>query len=65
LQSEEQLEWIDSPVKTLHFARPNGWQSFTNFSAKKVAAPAGKIVLASRPLKGNFIPKNTTVWIQA
>jgi alpha-glucosidase len=65
LQSEEQLEWIESPAKTLHFSRPNGWQSFTNFSAKKVAAPAGKIVLASRPLKGNFIPKNTTVWIQA
>ena len=65
LQSEEQLEWIDSPAKTLHFARPNGWQSFTNFGAKNVPAPAGKVLLASRPLKGNLVPKNTTVWIQA
>ncbi len=65
LQSEEQLEWIESPAKTLHFSRPNGWQCFTNFGAKKVPAPAGQILLASRPLKGNLVPKNTTVWIQS
>jgi alpha-glucosidase len=65
LQTAEQLEWLDSPSKTLHFARPNGWQSFTNFSAGKVPLPAGKVLLSSRPLKGDYIPNNTTVWIQA
>jgi alpha-glucosidase len=62
LQADEKLEWVDSPKKTLHFKRPNGWHSFTNFSGDKVRLPKGKVVLSSRPLKNGFVPKNTTVW---
>jgi alpha-glucosidase len=47
----------------LHFARPNGWQSVTNFGTEPVALPEGTVVVSSAPLDGGKLPANTTAWI--
>jgi alpha-glucosidase len=48
----------------LHFARPNGWNSFTNFGKSLVKLPKGKVLLSSQPLVGGKVPGETTVWLQ-
>jgi alpha-glucosidase len=49
----------------LHFARPNGWQSFTNFGKSPVKLPNGKVLLSSQLIVGSQVPGETTVWLQA
>ncbi|MFH8252007.1 glycoside hydrolase family 13 protein [Microbacterium sp. B2969] len=64
LQTGEKLEWLPSvDASVLHFARPNGWQSVTNFGAQPVALPAGTVLLSSGPLDGEMLPGNTTAWL--
>lgn len=64
LQTAEGLEWIPSAsASILHFARPNGWQSLTNFGAEPVALPEGVVVISSGPLDDGVLPGNTTAWI--
>ena len=42
LQAGEELEWVASDVQhLLHFVRPNGWQSVTNFGSELVTVPDG------------------------
>ncbi len=65
LQSDEEIEWItttDSEV--LHFARPNGWHSITNFNGLPYPMPAGKVLISSRPLVDGKIGPRTTVWLK-
>lgn len=64
LQSVEDLEWIPGEEQVVHFVRPNGWQSFTNFGSRPVAAPKGALLLASAPVFDELVPANTTVWLQ-
>ena len=47
----------------LHFARPGGWQSITNFGAEPVAMPKGTVVIASGPVDADRLPADTTAWI--
>ncbi|MFZ2501938.1 MAG: glycoside hydrolase family 13 protein [Nocardioides sp.] len=75
-QTEEDLVWRAEPNdEVVWFARPNGWNSFTNFTAGPVAAPEGAIALASGPLTephtehvpenrvpDNRVPGETTIW---
>ncbi|WP_427129670.1 glycoside hydrolase family 13 protein [Pseudarthrobacter sp. S9] len=65
LQSSEELQWhpAASP-EALHFSRPGGWQSVTNFGAEPVELPAGTVLVSSGPLDGSFLPANTTVWLR-
>jgi alpha-glucosidase len=64
LQTEEQLKWLNqSNDAVLHFIRPNGWQSITNFGNEPVELPAGTVVATSSPLAGGSLPADTTAWI--
>jgi alpha-glucosidase len=66
LQCAEEIKFIFNWNRSvLHFARPNGWQSFTNFGKSPVKLPKGKVLLSSRPLIGSQVPGETTVWLQA
>ena len=53
----------DRRAAVLHFERPGGWQSVTNFGAEPVALPAGTVVLTSGPLEGDRLPGDTTAWL--
>ncbi|UVJ38625.1 glycoside hydrolase family 13 protein [Arthrobacter sp. CJ23] len=64
LQAAEELEWLPTAsADVLHFARPNGWQSVTNFGTKAVALPQGTVVESSGPLEAGRLPANTTAWL--
>ncbi len=63
LLTEERLTWVSAGDSVLHFVRPNGWQSVTNFGTGLVELPAGIILLSSGPLAGGKLPANTTAWI--
>jgi alpha-glucosidase len=66
LQTAEDLTWVKhwlSP-KLMHFKRPNGWQSITNFGSKPAKLPAGKVLATSKPLVDGKLPANATAWIK-
>jgi alpha-glucosidase len=64
LQSEAALEWVeDGNESVLHFVRPGGWRSVTNFGTEPVALPAGSVIVASAPVDGDTLPPDTTAWI--
>ena len=66
LQTAEELKWVWHFNKNvLHFKRPNGWQSITNFGSKPVKLPKGKLLLSSAPLVDGKLAANATAWIQA
>jgi len=62
LQDIEALTWCESGPGVVHFRRPNGWHSLTNFGPASVSLPDGEILLTSAPLTDDKIPANTTVW---
>ncbi|MFT4165883.1 MAG: glycoside hydrolase family 13 protein [Microlunatus sp.] len=64
LQTAETLEWHDSGPQVVHFARPNGWHSLTNFGSTSVPLPDGEVLLASAPLADGQVPGDTTVWFR-
>jgi len=47
----------------LHFIRPGGWQSVTNFGSRAVPRPHGTVVVASSSLQGDLLPADTTAWL--
>jgi alpha-glucosidase len=64
LQSGETLEWVAPPGDgLLHFARPGGWHSLTNFGPDPVPAPAGELVISSGPLTDGAVSPDCTVWV--
>ncbi|MFP5316255.1 MAG: glycoside hydrolase family 13 protein [Actinomycetes bacterium] len=64
LQTEEDFEWIEEPSDhVLHFTRPGGWHSITNFGPTPVELPAGTVLLSSSPLQNRKLPGDTTVWL--
>ncbi|MCC9177609.1 glycoside hydrolase family 13 protein [Arthrobacter sp. zg-Y750] len=62
-QGAEELAWVPSAASVLHFTRPGGWQSITNFGTAAVALPAGTVLHTSAPLEGGLLPPDTTVWL--
>lgn len=65
LQTSEELQWIEAGnADVLHFIRPGGWQTVTNFGDEPVELPAGEVLLSSAPLDGNLLPGSTTVWLR-
>jgi alpha-glucosidase len=64
LQSDELLTWHETgEAAVLHFERPGGWRSVTNFGPEPVALPVGTVVLTSGPLEGDRLPGDTTAWL--
>ena len=65
LQTSEELEWHETGnPEVLHFSRPGGWQTVTNFGDTAVELPAGEVLLSSGPLDGGKLPASTTVWLR-
>jgi len=64
LQAAESLEGIPGTNgQVLHFGRPGGWRSVTNFGSRPVPVPRGTVVVASNPLQDGLLPADTTAWI--
>lgn len=67
LQGPETLDWQDAPASVVHFTRPGGWHSVTNFGTSPAALPAGTLVLSSGPLDASadtvLLPPDTTAWL--
>ncbi len=64
LLTEETLEWEDTnSPDVLQFCRPNGWTVVTNFGVDPAPLPEGEVILSSRPLTGDEIPGETTLWM--
>ncbi len=64
LQAAESLEWLPGASgQVLHFARPGGWRSVTNFGPTAVPLPQGTVIVASAPLEDGLLPADATAWI--
>jgi alpha-glucosidase len=64
LQTEESLTWHDERPDVVHFSRPGGWTSITNFGSTPLPLPQGDLVVASGPLDGGALPPETTAWLE-
>jgi glycosidase len=66
LQAADHLEWMPGTNgQVLHFGRPGGWRSVTNFGSCAVPLPPGEVVVASAPLEAGLLPADTTAWVIA
>jgi alpha-glucosidase len=63
LQTAEELEWVSSGPDVLHFVRPGGWQSVTNFGTGPVDLPEGTVVASSSPLMDGKLAADSTAWL--
>jgi alpha-glucosidase len=64
LRAAERLEWMPAVnAQVLHFARPGGWQSVTNFGPVAVPLPHGTVAVASARLEDGLLPADATAWI--
>ena len=64
LQAAESLEWMPGTNgQVLHFRRPGGWRSVTNFGPGPVPLPDGTVVVASSSLRDGLLPADTTAWL--
>jgi len=63
LQGAETLEWMPGNGQVLHFGRPGGWRSVTNFGPRPVPLPGGTLLLASALVRDGLLPPDTTAWI--
>ncbi len=66
LVCDEQMTWVKHWFNRniLHFKRPNGWQSITNFGTKPVSLPKGRLLVTSQPLLEGKLGPNTTAWLK-
>ena len=63
LQSGESLQWVDSADTVLHFRRPGGWESITNFDSEPVQLSAPAVISSSPLADKTVLPTDTTAWI--
>jgi alpha-glucosidase len=63
MQTSENLKWVKSSKKVLHFKRPNGWHSITNFTEKPVKLPKGEVLQTSAPLVKGKLAAYSTAWL--
>ncbi|MET3721035.1 MULTISPECIES: glycoside hydrolase family 13 protein [unclassified Arthrobacter] len=65
LLAAEELRWLETGnPEVLHFSRPGGWQSVTNFGDTAVDLPAGTVLVGSAPLEDGKLAANSTVWMR-
>ena len=62
-QGDESLDWRDAPDDVVHFVRPGGWHSVTNFGPEPVPLPAGTVVLSSAAPVDGALPGESTAWL--
>ncbi|MEY4079012.1 MAG: hypothetical protein RIS80_781 [Actinomycetota bacterium] len=62
----EEMVWVKHWFNrnVLHFKRPNGWQSITNFGDRPVKLPKGRLLATSQPLVDGKLGSNTTAWLK-
>jgi alpha-glucosidase len=59
------LHWLDSPDGVLSFAREDGFTCVVNLSEDAVELPPyTEVLLASGPLEGGELPRDTAVWLR-
>jgi len=64
LRAADHLEWMPGTSgQVLHFGRPGGWRSVTNFGPRAVPLPPGTVIVASAPLETGLLPADTTAWV--
>jgi alpha-glucosidase len=57
------MRWLDSPGQALVFARDPGFVCAANLGSEPVELPHyGELMLASGPLEGTALPRDTTAW---
>jgi alpha-glucosidase len=66
LQGPEELVWVEGTADhVVHFRRPDGWESVTNFARHPVALPECTLLLASGPMDARGrLPGETTAWLR-
>jgi alpha-glucosidase len=57
------LTWHQADPDVLHFERPGGWHSITNFDTRAVDLPTGSLLLASQNVEDGRLPPDTTAWL--
>ena len=64
LLAADEMEWQPGASdQVVHFRRPGGWHSVTNFGPGPVPLPPGTVVIASAPVHSDQLPADTTAWI--
>jgi alpha-glucosidase len=64
LRTGEDLEWVaEADPHVVHFRRPGGWQSVTNFGDAPLPLPAGTVIVASSPPAGSQLSPDSTAWL--
>ena len=65
LLAEERLTWVEAGPDVVHFRRPGGWSSVTNFGSTPVPLPRGELLLRSAPADDpRTLPPNSTAWVK-
>ncbi|WP_317229446.1 glycoside hydrolase family 13 protein [Clavibacter sp. MX14-G9D] len=59
------MEWITAEGDDVLAFRSSGVTVVANLGAAPVPLPEGRVLLASRPLDGDAVPSDTTVWLIA
>ena len=62
-RAAETLDWVGGHGEVLHFTRPGGWHSVTNFGAEPVPLPPGEVLISSAAPDGGELPGETTAWM--
>ena len=66
LRTAERLDRVPGDDgQVLHFARPGGWHSVTNFGSLPVPLPHGTVLVASAATEEGLPPPDATAWILA
>jgi alpha-glucosidase len=63
LCTDESFEFIKSDKDVISFKRSGGWQVISNFGAKAIDLPAGRVAISSAPISNNQLPANATAWV--
>jgi alpha-glucosidase len=59
------LRWLPAPAEVLAFARAHGFGLVLNLDAEPFRLPPHRrILLASGPLDGDLLPRDTAVWLE-
>jgi len=60
---DETFEFDKTPEEVISFKRSGNWLVITNFGAKPIELPSGKVLISSLPIVNNQLPANATAWV--
>jgi len=58
------MEWIETGKDVVAFSRPGNFACYINFGGDFALPTNSEVLVSSGPLKGNFIPTDTAVWVR-